>query len=108
MSDVKRFDCTSGGSQYCYGCYTMSRDDEYGDYVLFEDYDRLRAELSRYRAWHDAVMAQKVVDAVDIGTAAMLMRQQNGRIIELQDGVDEIERRAVKAIIRPQPLEVKP
>jgi len=45
VSGVKRYDCTSGGAQFCQGCYTMERDDEYGDYVLFEDYDRLRSQL---------------------------------------------------------------
>lgn len=82
-----------------------------GSLVRFSDYsmlalenDSLRAANARLQAWHDAVMGQKVVDAVAIGTAAMVLRQANGRILELQDAVDEIERRSVKAIIRPQPL----
>lgn len=45
MSEVKRYDCTSGGSQFCYGCYTMT-EEAYGDYVRFEDYETLRAELA--------------------------------------------------------------
>ena len=69
-----------------------------------DELDRLRAANARLQAWHDAVVAARVVDAVDVGTAAMVLRQANGRILELQDAVDEIERRSVKAIIRPQPL----
>lgn len=45
MKGVKRYDCTSGGAQFCQGCYTMTRDDEYGDYVLHEDYAAIRAQL---------------------------------------------------------------
>ena len=50
MSDVKRFDCTSGGAQFCQGCYTMTQDDEYGDYVLYEDYEALRARVADLEA----------------------------------------------------------
>lgn len=67
--------------------------------------ERLTAERDRYKEWCDSVMAQKVVDAVDIGTACYAIRRQNGRVIELQDAIDEIERASVKAILRPQPLE---
>lgn len=31
-----RFDCTNGGSQHCYGCYTMDASSD-GDYVRAED-----------------------------------------------------------------------
>lgn len=41
--EVKRYDCTSGGAQYCYGCYTME-EDEMGDYVEWEAYEALQAE----------------------------------------------------------------
>lgn len=42
MSTVlKRFDCTNGRAQHCYGCYTMTQDAE-GDYVLAQDaYDKV-------------------------------------------------------------------
>ena len=50
---VKRFNCTSGGAQFCQGCYTMERDDEYGDYVRFEDYERLTAERDQYKKKSD-------------------------------------------------------
>lgn len=72
---------------------------------LIAEVERLTAELGRYKAWCVGVMEQKVVDAVDIGTACYAMRRQNGRVIELQDAIDEIERASVKAILRPQPLE---
>lgn len=45
---VKRYDCTSGGNQWCQGCYQMEVD-EYGDYVRFEDYERLAAERDQYK-----------------------------------------------------------
>lgn len=65
----ERFDCTNGSAQWCYGCYTMTRDD-LGDYVLAEDYDALRnasealqAEIERLRAevaeWKRAAAAQE-------------------------------------------------
>jgi len=40
---VKRYDCTQGGAQYCYGCYTMT-ENEYGDYVRFDDMSALLRE----------------------------------------------------------------
>lgn len=46
---VKRYDCTSGGAQFCQGCYTMTQD-ELGDYVTFEDYNTLSAQLSEAQA----------------------------------------------------------
>lgn len=44
--EVKRYDCTSGGAQYCYGCYTME-ECELGDYVEWEAYEALQAEYNR-------------------------------------------------------------
>jgi polyhydroxyalkanoate synthesis regulator protein len=41
---VKRYDCTNGGAQHCYGCYQMTRDDVDGEYVLATDFDALAAE----------------------------------------------------------------
>ncbi len=37
---VVRYDCTSGGAQFCQGCYTMEESD-YGDYVTWEEYMEL-------------------------------------------------------------------
>jgi Zn/Cd-binding protein ZinT len=34
---ITRYDCGSGGVQYCQGCFTME-ESEYGDYVSFEDH----------------------------------------------------------------------
>jgi hypothetical protein len=45
---VARYNCTSGGAQFCQGCYQMERD-EYGDYVRFADYERLTAERDQYK-----------------------------------------------------------
>ncbi|HJS06910.1 MAG TPA: hypothetical protein VJ809_04595 [Pirellulales bacterium] len=44
--DVERLNCTNGGSQYCYGCYQMTIDNEYGDYVSYDDYDALLRRLA--------------------------------------------------------------
>ena len=41
--EVKRYDCTSGGAQHCYGCYTM-KEGELGNYVEWEAYEALQAE----------------------------------------------------------------
>jgi len=51
MSDtrVKRYDCTDGGVQFCHGCYTMTQDDAYGDWVKYEDYAELERELAEAR-----------------------------------------------------------
>lgn len=47
MSEVKRYDCTNGKSQYCYGCYQMEEVDE-GSWVQAIDFDaqRLRADTA--------------------------------------------------------------
>ena len=47
---VPRFDCGKGSAQYCYGCYQMEREDEYGAYVRSEDYDALLADREALRA----------------------------------------------------------
>ena len=44
MSELKRFECTSGGAQYCYGCYVMTEDAD-GDYVRYADVEQRIAEL---------------------------------------------------------------
>ena len=46
--EVKRYDCTSGGAQHCYGCYTM-KECELGDYVEWEAYEALQAECEKLR-----------------------------------------------------------
>lgn len=43
---VKRYDCTSGGSKFCQGCYTMT-ECEYGDYVAWEDFDAMRERAEK-------------------------------------------------------------
>ena len=53
----ERFDCTNGNTPWCQGCYTMTPD-EYGDYVQWEDYERITAaqaaEIERLRAVRDS------------------------------------------------------
>lgn len=43
---VERFNCTDGGARYCYGCYQMTPDNEYGDYVSYDDYAALLQQLA--------------------------------------------------------------
>lgn len=50
---VRTFNPSSGGAQWCQGCYTMEEStdhrgepDEQGDYVTFGDYQTLAAELT--------------------------------------------------------------
>lgn len=46
--EVKRYDCTSGGSSHCYGCYTMTETED-GEYVSAEDFEALQAECEKLR-----------------------------------------------------------
>lgn len=43
MSEVKRYDCTNGRAQHCYGCYQMTESTG-GDFVESTDFDRVTAE----------------------------------------------------------------
>lgn len=51
---MKRFDCTNGRAQFCYGCYTMTEDSD-GDYVRYDDHaaelDRLREAAAAALQW---------------------------------------------------------
>lgn len=51
---VDRFDCTNGRAQFCYGCYQMTTDNEYGDYVKYEDYAALLLRASDLTADRDS------------------------------------------------------
>lgn len=59
MSDVKRYDCTNGGSRYCQGCYTMT-ETPLGDYVSSDDYEALEAEAQALREEVSALRARVV------------------------------------------------
>lgn len=52
LENVKRYDCGNGGGLggHCYGCYTMEEVPEYGDWVRYEDYERVANEVYRLRA----------------------------------------------------------
>lgn len=54
MDDVKRYDCTNGGAQYCQGCYQMS-ETPLGDYVRADDYDALAASIPKWIRCEDAL-----------------------------------------------------
>ena|SRR5690606_1708815 len=62
--EVKRYDCTSGGAQHCYGCYTM-KESELGDYVEWEAYEALQAECEKLRK--DAEFGRSVLSKREPG-----------------------------------------
>jgi hypothetical protein len=52
---IKTYDCTSGGAQWCQGCYTMDEMPDFlgkrqGDWVNLADYEKLEATLKRVQA----------------------------------------------------------
>lgn len=51
MNMVEKYGCTSGGAQFCQGCYTMEEESDYvdGNWVRAEDYDALAAQLEELR-----------------------------------------------------------
>jgi hypothetical protein len=72
---VKTYDCTSGGAQWCQGCYTMEEStdvqgnpDGYGDWVAKSDYDALAAELEQAKA--------RVIELSDMKPATLRQRVQ--------------------------------
>ena len=42
--NIDRYDCGNGGQSFCAGCYQMEYS-QYGDYVRFEDYEKLHRKL---------------------------------------------------------------
>ena len=81
----ERFDCTNGSAQWCYGCYTMTRDD-LGDYVLAEDYDALRnvsealqAEIEALRAEVERVTCELMDATTRADKLAEALRKLEGR-----------------------------
>jgi len=77
---VKRYDCTQGKAQHCYGCYQME-ESEYGDYVRWEDYERLRETLTCPRLTPDAPTDQ---------FAAVLKDWEKGRPVNTQELVNAL------------------
>lgn len=61
--EVKRFDCSNGKTPFCMGCNQMEQHDE-GDYVAFEDYEKLSAEIAELKA-----MLHKKLDLIKCGIA---------------------------------------
>lgn len=90
--EVKRYDCTSGGAQYCYGCYTME-EDEMGDYVEWEAYEALQAECEELRK--DVAHLVEALECMIIGACAVAV-PHNGERAVLQDAVN-IARAALAA-----------
>lgn len=70
--EVKRYDCTSGGAQHCYGCYTM-KECELGDYVEWEAYEALQAECEALKKQieelREAQLSDRERECLHIGRA---------------------------------------
>lgn len=86
---VERFNCTNGGARYCYGCYQMTPDNEYGDYVSYDDYAALLQQLAERDA------------AIDTARQWALDEQANGvrmheRAHAAEARVRELERDAAR------------
>ena len=90
----ERFDCTNGNTPWCQGCYTMTPD-EYGDYVQWEDYERITAaqaaEIERLRAevaeWKRVAAAQAELH----GEAEARANRLAGALREICKGAPESE-----------------
>jgi hypothetical protein len=72
--DVQRYDCTSGGSRFCQGCYTMS-ESTHGDYVSAEDYARLISRLRDAEAMLKFVLDEEITIAKMNGTGSPMVYQ---------------------------------
>lgn len=103
MDDVKRYDCTNGKAQHCYGCYQMEEVNE-GSWVQAVDFDaqRLRADTAEAELHHlreqlaerDATI-ENLNDRHDLGvqerdrlrsqlSAEKALRMENQRIVPVR------------------------
>ena len=91
----ERFDCTNGNTPWCQGCYTMTPN-EYGDYVQWEDYERITAaqaaEIERLRR-----MVQERDNMLGRRPCLGVNADGNPRCFELVDARAEIE--ALRALL---------
>jgi hypothetical protein len=63
---VERFNCGSGGAQFCQGCYMMEPDNEHGEYVRWEDYERLQTAIEAIRNELAAGAPGRLINRVNI------------------------------------------
>src|SRR5690554_5330151 len=93
--EVKRYDCTSGGAQHCYGCYTM-KECELGDYVVWEAYEALQAECEKWKRGSEIRDEQNQ----DLHAFIMELKAECERLVEAleegfpllnDEGLDEVE-----------------
>jgi hypothetical protein len=89
MDDVRRYDCTNGKAQHCYGCYEMTSAPE-GDYVDFSDFNaqRLRAdtaeaELAKITADRDSLKGIASAYIASDGEKDLRIAAAEQRIAEL-------------------------
>ena len=73
MSEVKRYDCTNGRAQHCYGCYQMTESPE-GEYVESADFNRVTAERNAL---------QLRLNAADQRVDELTAQQSESRMITL-------------------------
>ena len=112
MSEVKRFDCTNGRAQHCYGCYQMTETAE-GYYVSWDDFDaqRLRADTAEAEAARkDQVIEDMVESNSDMTTCLAADEQRIAELLKLlrmmkDNGgyLDEQEWERIDAALNPNP-----
>lgn len=91
----ERFDCTNGNTPWCQGCYTMTPN-EYGDYVQWEDCERITAaqaaKIERLRAVRDSfqrvgIAAQDRADRLEAEVEAVWAAMpRDARYLDPPDG----------------------
>jgi len=102
MSEVKRYDCTNGRAQHCYGCYQMT-ETEHGAWVLDIDYDAAQIELAALLeelATQDRVLRSLVPDEHKSCTSPVGAVQNH--IGDLEQRLADAERRnaLVESLLR--------
>ena len=102
MSEVKRYDCTNGKAQHCYGCYEMTESAE-GDYVSSADYDaqRLRADTAEdesedLRSRVTNVNSQLIAANWELSETREAYLNQSGRLVAAEQRISELEKDAAR------------
>lgn len=86
---MKRYDCTNGRAQLCYGCYQMT-ETEHGAWVLDIDYDAaqselaaLREELQRITCAYRTELDELAARNYDMRFKLAAAEQRNAELVEL-------------------------
>jgi hypothetical protein len=83
---VKTYDCTSGGAQWCQGCYTMTEQPDFlgkrqGEWVSLEDYEKLEAALeliSENAEASGSPLLERIVKIQEVSRAALTALETKG------------------------------